>query len=223
MNVAPRWTEVQLTTESAKSRQNFIEERTKEPLQRWIEEFSRFEGEFQRLFDEFGLAAPSSLTPQAIAEIFREKLGPALRYVAGPPISADDLKELADASLAPTVLAKNSDQAKRVLEVLLLALDPKRFPWLAENRSPTDEEKLTAITASAALITAQRVSTDRRNEGKDRQEAAVKSFLKGWHFLRSQRGPSTPWTTRRQGVNFAQNPLSALAKQTCSCVYLTAA
>ena len=48
---------------------------------------------------------------------------------------------------------------------------------MAEKRNPTDAEKSASILASAALITAQRVSTTRRNEGKNRQEQAVKDFL----------------------------------------------
>jgi hypothetical protein len=57
------------------------------------------------------------------------------------------------------------------------ALDTKRFPWIAEGRGPTDSERSAAILTSTALITAQRVATTRRNEGKDAQERAVKDFL----------------------------------------------
>ena len=89
---------------------------------------------------------------------------------------------LADASLAPSVIAANTDQAQRILDTILTAVDPLRFPWIAEAREPTPEEKSIAIVASAALITAQRVSTDRRNLGKDAQESAVKAFLVGMGF-----------------------------------------
>jgi hypothetical protein len=179
---APRWTEEELSAEAAKSRQIFVEERLKEPLARWVEVFADHEQQFQQLFEKYAIASPSSLTPSAVAGVFLDKLGDALRYLAGPPISADDLKVLADASLAPTVLAANPDQAQRILDVLLVALDPIRFPWVAEGRDPTDEEKAAAIAASAALITAQRVSTQRRNEGKEAQESAVKGFLTGMGF-----------------------------------------
>lgn len=102
--------------------------------------------------------------------------------MAGPPISADDLKVLADASLAPGVIAANPDQAQRILDTILIAVDPLRFPWIAEDREPTAEERTVAIVASAALITAQRVSTDRRNLGKEAQESAVKAFLTDMGF-----------------------------------------
>lgn len=182
MKSPPRWTDAELIVEADKSRQLFIDERLKEPLERWISTFAKYEMQFQRLFDEYGVANPSSLTPEQLAAVFRDQLGDALRYLAGPPISADDLKVLADASLAPGVIAANPDQAQRILDTILIAVDPLRFPWIAEDREPTAEERTVAIVASAALITAQRVSTDRRNLGKEAQESAVKAFLTGMGF-----------------------------------------
>jgi hypothetical protein len=80
-----------------------------------------------------------------VAEIFQTGLGDALRYLAAPPISEDDLKVLAEASLAPTVVAKDADAAQRILETILQAVDPKRFPWISEKRTPTKHEKAAAI------------------------------------------------------------------------------
>jgi hypothetical protein len=177
MKVPPRWTEAQLTASASASRTLFRDERLKEPLARWKTAFAQYEGQFQQLFDKYGIADPASLSPAQVADIFREQLGDALRYLAGPPISADDLKVLAEASLAPKTLAADTAQAQRILDTILLAVDPSRFPWVAAGRGPTDAEKSAAILASAALITAQRVSTDRRNEGKDTQEKAVKDYL----------------------------------------------
>lgn len=178
MKAPPRWTTDQLTSGVAVSRQLFRDERLSEPLERWKTTFARYEAQFHRLFDEYGIANPAALSPGQVAAIFREQLGDALRYLAGPPISADDLKVLADAaSLAPGPLSSNQEQAQRILDTILQALDPSRFPWVIEGRSPTDAEKSAAILASAALITAQRVSTDRRSEGKEGQEQAVKDYL----------------------------------------------
>lgn len=171
-----------MTAGAAESRRLFRDERLKEPLERWKTAFAQYETQFQQLFDKYGIANPVSLSPAQVAEIFREQLGDALRYMAGPPISADDLKVLAEASLAPNILAGDAAQAQRILDTIVLAVDPSRFPWVAAGRAPTDAEKSAAILASAALITAQRVSTDRRNEGKEVQESAVKAYLKGLGF-----------------------------------------
>ncbi len=173
----PVWTTEQLTIEAERSRGLFRQERMREPLERWQQVFDIHQEQFERLFNTYGTVNWASLTPVQIAELFRENLGDALRYLAGPPISEDDLKVLAEASLAPKRLASDPDAASRILDVIATAVDPKRFPWISAGRSPTEAEKHAAILASAALITAQRVSTDRRTDGKDAQENAVKDFL----------------------------------------------
>lgn len=182
MRPAPRWTTRQLMTDAGRAREIFREERLREPLEKWKQIFDQKADEFRQLFDAHGVADPASLTPVKLAEIFREGLSDALRYMAAPPISEDDLKVLAEASLAPTVVAKDADSAQRIIDTILQAVDPKRFPWIVEKRMPTKHEKAAAILASAVLITSQRVKTDRSNEGKETQEAAVKAFLRGIEF-----------------------------------------
>lgn len=185
MRVAPRWTDAELAVGVATAQAAFRRERLQEPLARWREAFAQHEEQLRRLFDDYGITNPRNLSPEQVAAIFREDLGDALRYLAGPPISADDLKVLAEASLAPRRLTVNGDQARRVLDTILQAIDPCRFPWMTENREPTAAEKSAAILASAALITAQRVSTDRRNESKEAQERAVKDYLANLGFEES--------------------------------------
>ena len=108
----------------------------------------------------------------------RERLSDLFRYMAGPPISADDLQVLAEVeSLAPAKLSVDADGAIRVRQTVIQALDPARFSWLRDRRNPLPAELSEAIAASAALITAQRVSTDRRNEGKSAQEERVQQYL----------------------------------------------
>lgn len=177
MKTPPRWNEEQLAVEAERACTLFRNERLEEPLAKWRETFDQYEAQFERLFDEFGIANPKTLTHKQVTQIFKDKLGDALRYLAGPPISADDLKVLADASLAPGRIAADSESADRILNTIIQTVDPRRFPWIVEKREPTDQEKAAAILASTVLITAQRVSTNRRNESKESQEQAVKSFL----------------------------------------------
>jgi hypothetical protein len=183
MKTPPRWTVDQLAAGAQESRLLFRRERLDEPLERWKATFKLYEAQFHRLFDEYGIADPAKLSAEQVAAIFRDQLGDALRYLAGPPISADDLKVLADVSLAPGRLAQDTAQAQRILSTILQVLDPWRFPWVTEGRPPTDAEKSAAILASAALITAQRVATDRRTEGKKAQELAVKNYLETLGFV----------------------------------------
>jgi hypothetical protein len=56
-------------------------------------------------------------------------------------------------------------------------LDPKRFPWVAEKRKPTKAERSAAVTATTALLAAQKVQTYRRGKARSSQEAEVKAAL----------------------------------------------
>lgn len=131
--------------------------------------------------------------PPEEEKLRKEDLGALLRYLAAPPISSDDLKVLAEVdSLTSSRLAIAEDEAtddserdgpaQRVLSTILQALDSQRFPWIAAGRMPTPSEREAAILASAALITAQRVATDRRTESKKAQEKRVRDFLTSLGF-----------------------------------------
>lgn len=100
----------------------------------------------------------------------------ALRYLTAPPISDDDLKTLAEIN-SFTAASLTPESAARLRDVMFRILDPKRFPWIAENRPPTASESKTAIIASAALIAARKVETFRRIDAKNRQEGSVKELL----------------------------------------------
>ncbi len=182
MIAPPRWDIERLTTEAKASRAIFRKERIEEPLAKWKDAFDHYRSNFARLLNDYGGDNPAAITPERLAAIFGEKLGDELRYLAGPPISADDLKVLAETTLAPGVLKKDGEASKRIIDTILQTLDPYRFPWIAEKRQPTEAERFAAILASAALLTKQRVQTDRANEGKDAQEAAVKAFLAAMQF-----------------------------------------
>jgi len=177
MKAPPIWDQGRLTTEAAVARKIFRKERLDEPSAKWKAAFDRYQTNFAKLLNEHGATNPGSITPEQLAGIFSAKLGDEFRYLAGPPISADDLKVLADTTLAPGVLKRDAEAAKRVIDTILQVFDPYRFPWIGEKRAPTDSERMAAILASAALLTKQRVQTDRANDGKNAQEATLKAFL----------------------------------------------
>ena len=117
------------------------------------------------------------VTDPALVDVLTDSnLMEALRYIVGPPVSADDSAELSDTSLAPRGLRENTEAATRVVEVVTQALDPRRFRWVREGRAPTDEERSVATTATAVLMATRRVETARRMQFKH-QEAAVKACL----------------------------------------------
>ncbi len=126
---------------------------------------------------------PSLTSAQAAAEVVAEiiaddDLRTAFRYLAAPPISEDDLKTLAETNLSATALRSDEEQARRVRETVLQVIDPHRFPWLADGRSPGEAERLQAIVSSAALIATRKVETAHRSAAKNEQEAAVRAVLR---------------------------------------------
>lgn len=105
-----------------------------------------------------------------------------VRYLAGPPISKDDLQTVAEVTLSSAALHRDPDAASRALDTVKLGLDRNRFPWIAENREPTEAERTAAVISTAALIAARRVMTARANDGKNLQEQKVKDALTALGF-----------------------------------------
>lgn len=172
----PRWTEEQLEADRLTAIEAFRVERMQEPLEAYLEAFDEYRGSVEDLLEttvdltELSDAAVAVLTDPALLE--------AVRYLAGPPISTDDLKTLANVeSLAPGRLRADPDMARHVIDTVLLALDRRRFPWVTEDREPDEAEREAAALASAALMASGRVQTARRNEAKEVQEQAVEDRL----------------------------------------------
>jgi hypothetical protein len=146
-----------------------------EPLEDYLGHFQQARTAVEDLLAE--TADLSLLTDQAAGVLTDERRQEVVRYLAGPPISVDDLRVVADARLSASALLADQEMARRVIETVLLGLDRQRFPWVAQARAPTEPEKAAAITATAALIAARRVLTARANEAKGEQEQKVKDVL----------------------------------------------
>ena len=171
----PRWSDQQLADQLMIASAAFREERIREPVEQYREVFDGYAARVRAL-----LVGTNNLTnwADAVEIILSDHVGlEALRYLAGPPISADDLKTLAEASLAPSRLRNDPEMATRVLKVVLASLDAKRFPWVAEQRHPDETELHAAALASASLMAKQRVETDRRTLAKATQEGQVADYL----------------------------------------------
>lgn len=126
------------------------------------------------------LATPAHAVVNAelLASIVGHKLQfQALRALAAPPISEDDLDTLLDASVNKTAVRKNQALADEIGRLLYAALDPKRFPWVQEGREPTDAERQTAIMATAVLISMNTVYTRRRSDERDQLEGRLEQLL----------------------------------------------
>ena len=154
----PAWTREQLDIDRLKSIAIFRNERMEEPLEDYLEAFDGYRGYIEESLET--TVDLSRLETTALAVLTDAHLLEAFRYLAAPPISADDLKVLAEApSLAKGRLQSKPEDVKRVIEVVRLVLDRRRFAWVVENRDPTEAERGAAIMASAALMAASRVQT----------------------------------------------------------------
>ena len=158
----------------------FREQRMAEPLEDYLEHFQEVRTTVENLLEE--TVNLSHLRVEAVRILRDGNLQEAVRYLAGPPISADDLRVVAEAKLSPSALLADEQMAQRVITTVLLGLDRQRFPWVGEDREPTETEKAVAIISTAALVAARRVMTARANEAKGQQEQKVKDALKDAHF-----------------------------------------
>jgi hypothetical protein len=177
----PAWSDAQLVAAASRSKAAFREQRVEEPLELYYEKFERFRSVVEDLLEE---SVDLSLLKQQPVQFLNSKDRlKAIRYLASPAISEDDLKTIADVpSLAITVLARKPEDAKSVVTQVLENIDRNRFPWLSEDREPTEAERLTAVVSTVALVAAQEVQTERRNSAKKEQEGAVAELLLGLGF-----------------------------------------
>lgn len=182
VNLPPVWNDEQLEVDRIRAKGLFREERMREPLEEYLDQFEDAQHAFEDL-----LATSVDLTQlsnKALDIVTNKRLMTALRYLPGPPVSADDLKVLAETSLAQKHLRSNPDLGLKIVETILIGLDRRRFPWLSagQEREATDEERASAVLASAAVLATRRVETIRRNLGKQNQEQRVKDTLAGAGF-----------------------------------------
>lgn len=180
-NLPRKWTPEELEIDRLRARQLFREGRMREPLEEYLERFEDAQDAFETLLETtVDLAQIAEKAADIVAD---PKLLEALRYLSGPPVSADDLKVLADTSLARSHLS-DPPLALRIVDTIMLGLDRRRFPWFTptEKREAKDEERSSAVLASAALLASQRVATMRRNAGKKAQEQKVKDTLSAAGF-----------------------------------------
>lgn len=172
----PRWTAERLDADRLRSISDFRKERLEEPVEDYLRVFDDYRERVEKL-----LGATDDLTALDEGEfeaLSRPELLEAFRYLAGPPISSDDLKVLADApSLAAAAIRRDEGLARRLIDIVRAVVDRRRFVWVVENRKPTEAERAAAVTASAALMAVSRVQTNRRGAGKDRQEGLLKKAL----------------------------------------------
>lgn len=91
----PLWSKEQLEADRMRAIALFRKERMEEPLDDYLEAFDQYQGFIEDLLET--TVDLSQLESQALEVLTDPNLLEAFRYLAAPPISADDLKVLAEA------------------------------------------------------------------------------------------------------------------------------
>ena len=136
-----RWTTEELIEDAAISAAEFRTERLA-VSGAWESHYQAARKKFELLFQKLSDLNPGGITDAKLTDAYGSGLGEALRYLAGPPISDDDLQVIADVdSIAPGVLKKKPGEVRKVFEVIERVIDLHRFPWIEAGTIPTDQER----------------------------------------------------------------------------------
>ncbi len=128
-----------------------------------------------RLFEGCSRYLPISCSSKLPLWPVSPNLSKQLATMSGPPISEDDLGTLAGGRVGGKRL--DPEAAGRVIGVLRSSFDPIRFPWVFENRLPSEYERETSIAWTAGMWALEQLRTLRRLESSKRQETAVATLL----------------------------------------------
>jgi len=166
---------------------NFRAERLEEPLEDYLDAFDEYLGVTEDLLETS--VDLTELEERALEIVTNKALLKALRYIAAPPISDDDLRTLAEVkSLAPGALKKNPVAIREIVRTVMVAIDRKRFTWdFTKGTEPDEHERSAAVLATAALLASAHVATKRRHAAQRGQEGKVSDALIAAGFKKVKR------------------------------------
>lgn len=169
------WTVEELERARQEAAKAFRRSRLEEPLEMYLEYFDKYLGVFENLLEQ--TVDLSTLNEQAADLLKSRDTQDALRYLTGPPISLDDLRELAEAKISGAAIQRDPETVNRVLQVIRNGIDRRRFPWFTDAGEVTEADRTAAVLASAALVAAQKTATWRRTTERTQQEGWVEDVL----------------------------------------------
>lgn len=165
----PHWDDARLEHDRQLATANFVHERIEEGPAAYSAEYARLRPTVEWVF-----SATGNLSGLQGSQLDNRAAIDAVRHLAAPPISADDLKTVIEVLVAE---GDGLDVQEALVEVVLSALDPIRVPWLSESRSPKEHEVGAAINWTTGVWASERVRTARRMTPSRRQEDALADNL----------------------------------------------
>ena len=177
----PRWSREELEADRLKALTAFVSAFGAEGTKAYEQRVQELIGPLNQLFSARNDIANLS------AETFTQHPGllRVARFLAAPPISAYDLRTLIGGNVG--VNRPNAERAASAARILNLALDPVRYPWLAEKRTASLAERDSAIHWTASICAIESMRTYRRNVSAREQEAKVRERLADAGFTESGR------------------------------------
>jgi hypothetical protein len=166
-----QWSEEEFREASVAAVEHFIENRLAEPTRKYEELLAESIQKVTELFDLSGdLRALDghlfSSNPSLVDPV---------RFIAGPPISQDDLKTLTGIKPPRSTIPK--DDGDKIAQVILRAIDQMRFPWVGAGRPAEGSERQTAIKWTAGVWAIELIRTWRRGDASKSQETAIAELL----------------------------------------------
>jgi hypothetical protein len=164
------WTNQELANEAAIALGEFVDRRLAEPGGKYLMHIESRHRAIVRLLKALTGVDPNKPDAKIIrAILLNDELFDALRYVAGPPVSKDDLGVLVTRDINgfnKTKLKQSETLPQQVLQLICKLADPFRFPWVPERRPARYHEVRNAIRSTVTLHAAQTLATERRGYGK---------------------------------------------------------
>lgn len=172
------WAAEQIKEDAAAARGEFRSRRLDEPLRDYLAQFPVAKAAADVVVSKLSEVLTPPVNREAVSSMVGNKAQfSALRSLAAVPISEDDLDTLLDASLSMTALKRSQELADKLGQLLASSLDPKRFPWIAADRTPTPEELDSAQLATALITAVSAVQAGRRGEESKALEGKVAEIL----------------------------------------------
>lgn len=164
------WANDELAAQAQVALDEFVDRRLAEPEGKYLAHVKARRLAMARLFKTLAPVNPANPDIEIVRKVLLdEELFDALRYVTGPPVSADDLGVLVTRNIkgiGRTELKESKELPAIVLKLICRLADPFRFPWIAAGRAPSRRELRNAIAATMTMHAAQSLQTERRGHGK---------------------------------------------------------
>ena len=175
------WSAAEIQADVDEARREFRSRRLGELLHRYLSAFDAAEPAVLKLVSQLeAVLAGGPAAEVALRALWSSEAGrTAFRYLGAPPISQDDLETLAEVRLSAASAGPGADAAERILAVMRVIVDPRRFPWVIAGRKSRVSEQRAAALATTSLLASQRVQTLRRGDEKAAVEGAVRGLLIG--------------------------------------------